>query len=196
MLQHKTKTVEFRNRSYTGTKDGKAVMKVFYGFDTAFARRNNQKAYFSITAFIKTARGRELAGGQLHDFIASYAPSLAPLNKWHLVNEDGVPMHYAANASYWLAIAIGAYPKPDSGYVDPMKAFMNTVVFGAVEDDGATFGQLMNDLEWARHDWQSGFVGKLVWKEVQTRVAVWCEQRAAALKVAFETDMRAFDLMD
>lgn len=51
---------------------------------------------FAITAGVVTARGRDLAGGCLHDDIARAFPELAPLIQWHLVSTDG-PMHYIAN---------------------------------------------------------------------------------------------------
>lgn len=63
---------------------------------------------FAITADVRGAPikgrkyygpGREIAGGCLHDEIATAFPELAPLIQWHLCATDG-PMHYAANTIY------------------------------------------------------------------------------------------------
>ena len=59
---------------------------------------------FAITADIDRASGKgwiDDAGGCLHDDIALHFPELQPYIKWHLTSTDG-PMHYVANALYWL----------------------------------------------------------------------------------------------
>jgi hypothetical protein len=56
---------------------------------------------FAITGDIRGARGRDIAGGCLHEDIARVFPELAHLIKWHLCSTDG-PMHYVANTLYWL----------------------------------------------------------------------------------------------
>lgn len=60
---------------------------------------NNGQNSFSITADIKTVRGRDVAGGCLHDEVAKHFPQLAPFIKWHLCDTDG-PMHYPKNVLF------------------------------------------------------------------------------------------------
>ncbi len=55
---------------------------------------------FAITGSVKKGR-EDLAGGCLHEDIATVFPELAPLIKWHLCSSDG-PMHYIANTVYWV----------------------------------------------------------------------------------------------
>jgi hypothetical protein len=102
-----------------------------YGIDYDFAKRNHQAPYFSITGSIdrKAQNGRWLddAGGTLHDEIAHHFPELEPYLKWHLVSDEG-PMHYLANAKYWLDVARGK--TTSDGRVDPAAAF----VLGALPD--------------------------------------------------------------
>lgn len=66
---------------------------------------------FSITADIreKDARGRwvEAGGGCCHEHILSLRPDLKPFVDLHLCTWQGIPMHCAANAFYWLAGHLG-----------------------------------------------------------------------------------------
>lgn len=59
----------------------------------------NGRMSFAITGDVRSATGRDIAGGYLHDEIATVFPELAPLIKWHLCATDG-PMHYTANTLY------------------------------------------------------------------------------------------------
>lgn len=65
----------------------------------------NEKPYFSIGADIQrlARNGRKVwvAGGCLHDEILQHFPNLKPLVDLHLSDDDGVPLHAAANAAYW-----------------------------------------------------------------------------------------------
>lgn len=67
----------------------------------------NGREDFSITADIdeKDGRGqwRESGGGCCHDHILKLRPALAPFVALHLSNNEGAPMHTAANAFYWFA---------------------------------------------------------------------------------------------
>jgi hypothetical protein len=66
---------------------------------------------FSVTADIreKDSRGRwaNAGGGACHDHILSLCPELKPFVDLHLCTWQGIPMHCAANAWYWLAGALG-----------------------------------------------------------------------------------------
>lgn len=69
--------------------------------------------------------------GCLHEDVRANFPELAELIPWHLTAEDG-PLHYATNAAYlWDCAADG-----ESGAAD---GFRRTVIFGALEDDAATY---------------------------------------------------------
>jgi hypothetical protein len=65
----------------------------------------NPKPYFSITGEIhyqaKNNRWVEVACGCIHDEILQHFPNLKPLVDIHLSDDQGVPMHAYANASYW-----------------------------------------------------------------------------------------------
>lgn len=67
-------------------------------------RIGKQPPYFSMTAEIE-----EDMVGCLHDETVEVWPDLRPLVKWHLC-EDGIPMHYVANAVYWCELEMGISP--------------------------------------------------------------------------------------
>jgi len=67
-----------------------------YGFHYI---RGNRRAYFSITGTVKHKHGG-VSGGCVHETIAEAFPELAHLVRWHLVDDDGVPMHYVTNACF------------------------------------------------------------------------------------------------
>lgn len=66
----------------------------------------NSQPYFSITG---ETRSRDKKGGRwsedscgcLHDLIKKKARHLAPLIKFHLADQDGLPMYYLENGYYW-----------------------------------------------------------------------------------------------
>jgi hypothetical protein len=100
----------------------------------------DQEPYFAITGETRAlhrTRWVDDSAGAIHDEIAKHIPKLAPFIKWHLVSYKGGPMHYLANAGYWWDIASGRHQVAESerGRVDPVRAFMNTIVFGALEND-------------------------------------------------------------
>jgi len=68
---------------------------------------NNGHEDFSITANIreKNSRGNwvDVGGGCCHEHILSLRPDLKPFVDLHLCTWQGIPMHCAANAFYWLA---------------------------------------------------------------------------------------------
>ena len=53
---------------------------------------------FSITGTLYE-RGRDVAGGCLHEEVRQFFPELAPYIKWHLCSTNG-PVHYIANTVY------------------------------------------------------------------------------------------------
>lgn len=68
----------------------------------------NARPYWSVTAEIidKHRRGDDAieACGCLHDEIREHFPQLAPVVDLHLSDDQGVPLHAAENARYWLGL--------------------------------------------------------------------------------------------
>ena len=100
-----------------------------------------QEPYWSATGTIErlTGRGwRDDAGGMIHEEIAAHFPALAPTLKWHGSFVRSGPMHYVANARYWLEQHYGVSRWSRRSYdPDPLEAFKRVVVFGAVASDQA-----------------------------------------------------------
>lgn len=75
--------------------------------------RGNAHPYFSLTATQDRAAGNgrwvEDSGGTMHAEILRHWPELADLVALHLSDPQGVPMHAAENAFYWLAGAAGGW---------------------------------------------------------------------------------------
>ena len=67
---------------------------VEYGFDTDFAKKNNQDPYFAATYSMADS------GGSDSELIAKEFPEIAHLVKYHLVSTKE-PMHYVVNSMYW-----------------------------------------------------------------------------------------------
>ena len=68
-------------------------------------RDGNPLPYFSITGEIdyqaKNNRWVFVRGGAIHEHILEYFSQLKPLVDIHLSDQNGIPMHAYANASYW-----------------------------------------------------------------------------------------------
>lgn len=152
-------------------------MTVTYGLDYAFAQRNNQAPYFSMTAsYDDRYRNRagqwgrwrlDAGGGAMTEEIARRFPALRPYAHWHLMGTDG-PMHYFANAQYWWEMLQGKVTRR-AGDPDPTKAFMSTVHFGALPEDA-----------------EDGLDESWSWPQVHH----WLAGRLPSLVEAFEHDMR------
>lgn len=122
--------------------DGR-VMRASYGMTYI---KGNAWPHFSITGeiyqpytggsmygsiVVNNKRYGEDSFGCLHDDIAKYFPNLAPLIKFHLWDQSGIPMHYFANGLYWLQKAYGVFKvfphsKPEGhlpGEPDPEQTF-------------------------------------------------------------------------
>ena len=99
-----------------------------------------QEPYWSVTAEIEAEHGgnwREDSGGCLHAEVTKHFSFLAPTIKWHLSGKNSGPMHYEANARYWLEMVNGVSRWSAPPNVDPLEAFKHTVVFGALPSDGS-----------------------------------------------------------
>lgn len=68
----------------------------------------NEKPHFSITGEVqhqaKNNRWMDETCGAIHGQIVKHFPELKYLCKVHLSDENGVPMHAAANAAYWAGM--------------------------------------------------------------------------------------------
>lgn len=110
-------------------------IRVEYGWHVI----GTQDPYWSITGTIERMSGtgwRDDAAGCLHDDIAEHFPHLAPTIRWHLSFQSSGPLHYVANARYWLEQHYGVSRWERRSYdPNPLEAFKRTVVFGAVESD-------------------------------------------------------------
>lgn len=72
-------------------------------------RAGNTAPYHAITGELLNLRkrgdNRIVAGGAIHDLIAEHVPATVPLILLHLSDDQGRPMHAAANAAYWAGMA-------------------------------------------------------------------------------------------
>lgn len=99
--------------------------------------QGNRYAHVSITGETeRRERGRwhEDSGGCLHDEIRKHFPELAPFVVWHLCDETGEPMHYAANARYWLQGANHAVNMRELP-AKCLEHFKTTVLWGVLPED-------------------------------------------------------------
>jgi hypothetical protein len=110
-----------------------------YGWNQGWNQTGEEEPYWSVTGTIERFTGygwREDSGGMLHGEIAQHFPFLKPGLKWHLSSQQSGPIHYVANARYWLEQVNGIFKFERHSYdPDPLAAFKSTVVFGAVESD-------------------------------------------------------------
>lgn len=64
----------------------------------------NERPYFSLTGEVRNERKADpvVACGQLHDVLLKEWPALVVVERLHLADDDGIPMHAVANGAYWL----------------------------------------------------------------------------------------------
>ncbi len=116
-------------REYGKSRD---VLRAIYGFNQI----GEQKPYFSITGKGWRFDGTSSVAGCCHDEIKEAFPELAPLIRWHLVDNTGVPMHYIDNGMYWH----------QNKNWDNMAS---TIVLGAAPDDHEWFEVIKKEAGWA-----------------------------------------------
>jgi hypothetical protein len=63
--------------------------------------KGNKLPYFSLTAVEYDKRGRDVAGGAMHDRIVELFPRFRDLADMHLSDMNGVPMHAVENGWYF-----------------------------------------------------------------------------------------------
>lgn len=145
----------------------RVVVVVRHGFDTAFARRNNQAPYFSVTADIYE-NGRDV--GSNRNLIRDLSPELRSRLRWHMTEWPGLPMFYEANAVYWAELATGRSKWSLREGQDPIAAFKSTVVWGAVPHMDV-YKPWELDLDLLRF---------------------WLQERLPHLRAAFQADMKEY----
>jgi hypothetical protein len=125
-------------------------IKVQYGIDYDFGRRNSQAPYFSITCSLDeklgNGRWRGFGGGANHVEIARKFPTLASYIKWHLVSTEA-PMHYIANAKYWWEMVMGRRQPDKHQRVDPRDAFNSTIILGGIPGESMPYTDDWADVE-------------------------------------------------
>lgn len=112
--------------------DGSKRIRATYGL-----RIIGDNCYFSITGEIEHAhRGLWVNSsfGCLHSQIAALMPDLAPLIPFHLVDILGSPMHYKANATYWLEGSVFARNVEETA-AQCIEYFKSTVLWGLFRSD-------------------------------------------------------------
>jgi hypothetical protein len=154
-------------------------IRATYGMDYAFARRNNQEPYFSLTGEIeRQARNNRWMGagaGMVHEELVKHFPQLGEIVHWHLSSLVG-PMHYIANAKYWWedwTHGVGAFPR-----ISPLRAFASTIAWGALPGE----------------DSEAGLASEMTrpWYEVRD----WLSARLTQLQRAFRNDMEAIGVWE
>ena len=164
---------------------GKEKFTVKYGFHYL---QGNSRPHFSVTLTIlekkNNGQWQEVGGGAAHDEVTRVFPELVPLIKWHLVDDDGRPTHYVANATYWLEMEFGISKWKSDGRTEPLDAFKSSTVFGALpEDTPAALSALLAPL------CDSDKIDRI---ELAERVRAFCANRLPALAAKMREDMEAF----
>lgn len=169
MVEHNT----FQNRTRDFNEYGEAhTLTVSFGMSYHLG---NSAPHFSITSETrKKGRKRIESCGCQHDTTEQVFPELAPLIRWHLTDQNGVPMHYIANGLYWFDCAAGKYDRR-SYDPDPLETFRSHVVLGRLDGD------------------EKVSVEKL-FKCSRDFVKTWMQKRADALRTAFLADLEKFNV--
>lgn len=90
---------KFQKKEKLFTEDGKDY-KIIVQYGMSYIQGNSHP-YFSITGEINQVGYKVDTCGCIHDEIAKHFPGLKPLIQFHLWYDNGLPMHYVANAIYW-----------------------------------------------------------------------------------------------
>lgn len=169
------KTTEWREYDEGGRRHRARVM---YGIDGAFAVRHNQAPHFSMICEVEVQIGSQewlyTRGGRDDVIISRHFPDLAPLQRWQLCALGEGPLHYLANALFWLDRAAERIPRGTSSIdKQAIDLFRETIIYGELPVDGA---------------WDLSRDPKTLDREA---VRAWLEARLPALLERFEADMRA-----
>lgn len=129
------------------------IMRVWYGFHYI---GGNRRPHFSVTADIFDKHRKDVGGGCCHDQIAKYFPEVAGLIRWHLVDDDGAPMHYLANGDHHMRKYLGVYRVFKHTELEPSEPqdldhFKSTIVFGALASDEMRLKQILASTDVIEH---------------------------------------------
>jgi hypothetical protein len=116
-------------------ENGERRIRVRFGLDKV---GGNRYAHFSITGETeRRERGRwaEDSCGCIHEEIRKHFPELAKFIPFHLCDETGEPMHYVANAMYWLRGANHAERFVRELPAKCIEHFKSTVLWGVLPED-------------------------------------------------------------
>jgi len=180
-MSYDTKQTRVRNTTINRQK-----VQVTADFGMTYIMGNAQP-YFTITGEVrkltkkgqpfKGERGVISCGAVLDEIRKAFKTSLAPAVRWHLTGQNGLPMHYLANAGYWREMLQGRHENTRRCHdVARVAAFASTVVWGACESD-------------SDQDLESLLQEEGPWKA--SRLYEYLVERQGALKAAFDADMAA-----
>lgn len=148
----------------------------------------NSQPYFSITASTlrknsKGGRWTDDCGGCLHDLIKKKAKHLAPLIKFHLCDQDGLPLYYLENGYYW--------------YKTDLEVFKTYVMLS----DGETIPEVPKielptviDEFGKEHDLPEKEQAKIIENHRKKFITDWLKTREEKLKREFDETMTKFEI--
>lgn len=195
-------------------------------------RIGRQVPYFAVggETYYATADGsRDLryrdcvSCGCIHDTIQKHIPALAGVIRWHMTDAYGVPMHYAQNALHHAERWVGVYrtfprdreyrPTWHDGADDCLRAFNNTIVYGAAPGDSTLpidgplttakvaalavlnrYGIDGRDRATLMRTPILPAVQKAACRAVADALVPWLESRRVPLRIAFAADMATIKL--
>lgn len=151
--------------------------------------KGNSRPYFSLTGDILEVRhGKyvDVGGGCCHDSIVAAYPELAELVQFHLVDDDGQPMHYVANATYWAELEMGisqwsgktTVPNEYASFLDVLKRHCLCEALG----DGEELERRLAGWRAAHHN-EAPQGGRRDFEE-------WLKSRIPAMKAKFDEVMQ------
>lgn len=103
-------TLDLSGRPWHVSKSGQVLPVVVKVRGELVHLAGNERPHFSLTGEVYNPRSRRQGGdgcimaGAIHELAAHYFPTVAPVVVVHLADDDGVPMHAAANAAYWAGL--------------------------------------------------------------------------------------------
>lgn len=162
--------------------------KVTYGMHYIFG---NSSPYFSITA-VTERRGKnghgevkwfEDSGGCLHDLIREKAPHLASLIKFHLADQDGLPMYYLENGYYWYKENLETFKSYVRLADNEVIPEVPKIELPTVLDD---FGK--------EHDLPEKEQAKILESHQKKFITDWLKTREEKLKREFDETMAKFEV--
>jgi len=176
--------VDKMNTSLATTRDGRMAVQVEAQYGMSYLA-GNSAPYYSITGEVRrlTTRGKPYKGergmvssGRVDDLIRKAfgkRSAVARSLRWALCDQEGVPMHYTANALYWVDILTGKLAPSRYQPQDAVAIFGRHIVHGLVYEDATNREEIECIMRYPRDE-----------------IAGYLEARKEDLKAAFDADMR------